>query len=62
MKFNCRFVYPILINTTKWKFAYIIFKKIFVNFYLDCELVNFKQNSDITFCALVRKNRKLCWL
>ena len=26
-KFDCRFVYPILINKTKWKFDYIIFKK-----------------------------------
>ena len=26
-KFDCRFVYPMLINTTKWKFGYIIFFK-----------------------------------
>ena len=23
--FHCRFVYPMLVNTTKWKFDYIIF-------------------------------------
>ena len=31
--FNIKFVDPLLINTTKWKFDYIIFKKMFNAFW-----------------------------
>ena len=56
-KFNCRFVYLMLINTAKWKLDYIIFKQRFVNFYLDCKVINFKYNISITSCVPLRKTK-----